>query len=242
MFIIGGIAFVLIAVLFPVVKPVVAPAPTCFDNKQNQDEKGIDCSGPCQKICPSEPSLVKVLWVRPFKVADGVYNAVAYVTNPNAEFAILNAPYTLKLFDDKNILVTERKGYIDIAPKVTMPIFEGGIVTSKANVSQAFFDLGDDLNWQREAGVKKKISVGAPVLENGATPKVSATVQNTTLEILRKVPFVVVVFDEKGNAQAASETTVDSLGKNETAEIVFTWQLPFEKAVGPIEIYPLTAD
>ncbi len=30
------------------------PCPTCSDGIQNQGEKGIDCEGPCSKICPPE--------------------------------------------------------------------------------------------------------------------------------------------------------------------------------------------
>lgn len=240
--IIGGATLVVLAVLYPVLKPVIAPTPTCFDNKQNQDELGIDCSGSCQKICASETSPIKVLWVRPFKVADGVYNAVAYVTNPNAEYAIKNAPYTLKLFDEKNILVTERSGNIDVPAKSAMPIFEGGIVVSKANVKEVFFELGENLNWQRGSQVKKKISVGAPILENGTTPRVLATIKNTTLDNLKNISFVAIVFDKKGNAQGASKTVVDFLGKNETTEVIFTWQTSFTNEIGPIEIHPMTAD
>ena len=241
-FILGGLALIIIAILLPILKRIVAPVATCSDNRQNQGEKGVYCPGPCKKVCAFEPAPVKVLWVRAFKIADGVYNAVAYITNPNAEFAIKKGVYHLKLFDERNILIAERKGEIDIPSKVTMPVFESSIVTEKAIVSQAFFDLNDDLNWQRGGETKKRISVGAPVFDSGSNPKIRATVQNNTLETLRKIPFVVIVFDSKGNALASSETIVDLLGKNEKVEIVFTWQAPFERAVGPIEIYPQISD
>ena len=86
--ILGSIAIVCIIILFPIVKPIIAPTPTCFDGKQNQGELGVDCSGPCQKICLAEALPVRVLWVRPFKVAEGVYSGVAYVSNPNPGFMV----------------------------------------------------------------------------------------------------------------------------------------------------------
>ena len=37
-------------------------APTCFDGKQNQGEGGIDCGGPCVKLCPSAFLPPEVIW------------------------------------------------------------------------------------------------------------------------------------------------------------------------------------
>lgn len=62
---------------------VLYKTPTCFDGKQNQNEKGIDCGGVCTRLCSSDIANPIVLWQRSFVVTDGVYNAVAYVQNPN---------------------------------------------------------------------------------------------------------------------------------------------------------------
>ncbi len=240
--ILGSIAIVCIIILFPVVKPVVAPAPTCSDGKQNQGELGADCSGPCQRICLAEAISIKVIWVRSFKVADGVYSVVAYISNPNPGFMVKNAQYIMKLYDERNILVSEREGVIDIPAKETIPIFEGGIQTGESNVKEAFFDFREDLEWFRGSEIPKKVSVGSYTLENTNSPRVLVPIKNTTLDILKNIPVVAIVFDEKDNAIASSQTLIERLEKNQTVEAVFTWSLPFEGKVGPVRIYPRVTD
>ena len=242
LFILGAIAIVSLIILFPIAKPVIAPAPTCSDGNQNQGELGVDCSGPCERICLSEPLPIKVLWVRPFKVAEGVYSAVAYISNPNPSFMVKQAPYILKLYNERNILISEREGYVDIPPNDIIPVFEGGIQTGNENVKQAFFDFTEDLKWFRGAEVSKKVSVGFFVLENTNKPRVLVPIKNETLDVLRNIPIVAVVFDEKDNALAASETLIERLEKGQAAEVIFTWSLPFAEKVGPVRIYPRIID
>ena len=42
-------------------------APTCFDSKQNQDEKGVDCGGVCSQECLGVIKDLTVLWSKPLK-------------------------------------------------------------------------------------------------------------------------------------------------------------------------------
>ena len=65
------------------------PAPSCFDNKQNQGEEGIDCGGPCSKVCI--PQAIKtitvvnrVVWL---EASPNNYVAFAEVKNDNSDFA-----------------------------------------------------------------------------------------------------------------------------------------------------------
>ena len=101
--------------------------PTCLDGRQNQGEDGVDCGGPCQLLCKSKTLEPIVLWQRFFKVSPGVYNAVAYVQNPNVNSAAYNVPYVFRLYDARNLIIYERKGITAIAPRVTTPVFESGI-------------------------------------------------------------------------------------------------------------------
>ena len=148
----------------------------------------------------------------------------------------------MKLYDERNILVSEREGVIDIPAKDIIPIFEGGIQIGEANVKEAFFDFTGDLQWFRGSEVPKKVSVGSYTLENTNSPRVLVPIQNTTLETLRNIPVVAIVFDEKDNAIASSQTLIERLDKNQTVEVVFTWALPFEGKVGPVRIYPRIVD
>ncbi len=216
----------------------LVPNPSCTDGKQNQNERGVDCGGPCTKVCVQDVAPVANLWTRPFKVAEGVYSIVAFVSNPNTDVLARNVPYDMKLYDKKNILIAERRGVTDILPKSDFPIFEGGIQTNKAEVGEAFFEFSETPVWEKVQKEQPKISVGAPNVTTEGSPKVVVSIRNESYEALKNVPIDVVVFNKEGNALGASETTVDSLKKNESAEVVFTWLLPFADEVSRVAVYP----
>ena len=102
-------------------------APDCFDGKFNGDEKGIDCGGSCALFCADQTRSPVVLWSRSFEVAPHTYTAAAYVQNPNPGAAARNVAYSFQLFDDKNLLVTERVGVINIPPVQTVPFIDPNI-------------------------------------------------------------------------------------------------------------------
>ena len=237
--ILGAIVIAIIIILIPIVKPIVAPTATCFDGKKNGSELGVDCGGPCSKACSFEVSKVNILWALSFKVADGVYSAVTYVSNPNASFEAQNVPYTMKLYDDKNILVAERRSTIDIPAKSALPIFEGDIAVGKLIVKRVSFEFTGEPNWRRTDKGTPQIDISSPIVDNsGSAPKVTATIKNSTGNPIKNLPLVVIVYDENGNAMAASRTIVDFLAKNESTDASFTWLSPFSGTESRVEIYP----
>src|SRR5579864_5721823 len=83
------------------------PAPSCFDNIQNQDETGVDCGGshcvPCDiKNLKPLVSLPAVLFT------DGQVFSVSFdLTDPNANFGASSVTYDLNFYDASgNILKT----------------------------------------------------------------------------------------------------------------------------------------
>ena len=90
--------------------------PSCVDGVQNQKEIGIDCEGPCSAVCPEHVQEPLVLWTRTFKASSGVFNAVAYIENPNGVFGNQQAAYLFKLYDDAGGLVKEIRGSTYILP------------------------------------------------------------------------------------------------------------------------------
>ncbi len=79
------------------------------------------------------------------------------------------------------------------------------------------------------------------VSDVATTPRVTATVENTSVADLHDVVFIVALFDPAGNAFAASQTALSSLKGRESREIFFTWPDPFRAAVGRVSITALSA-
>jgi hypothetical protein len=234
---IGTFLVIVLALVVPVILSAL-PKASCTDGRKNQGEHDIDCGGPCVTVCLSEVAPVANLWARPFKVADGVYSAVSFVSNRNSNVLAHNVPYTIKLYDKKNILIAERHGVTDILPKSDFPIFEGGIETGKTEVGEVYFEFNSAPVWERVTKEQPKLTVLTPTITLLPTPKVVVTIRNDSAQNLKETLVDVVLFDKEGNAVNASETVLPALKKNESSEVVFTWLSAFSGEVNRIEVYP----
>lgn len=219
--------------------------PTCFDGMQNQGEYSVDRGGPCvlldeRALTPHTVSWARALPVRlPGEHGGGIYNAVAYVENPNQDAWVKSASYRFRLYDSQNLLVGEREGVITILPGATTPVFEGGIESGSRKATRAFFEFTEPLVWERGEKPFVDIAVGNPTVSSDGTTRVSVMVQNTGSLVYEQVGFVAVLFDTTGNAFAASQTVRDAIGRKESAELVFTWPVVFEKVPGRIDVLPV---
>ena len=237
--IVGILLLVLIAI---VVFSVQDKEPTCFDAVQNGQETGVDCGGACEKMCREEIRNIVVWWERPFKVADGVYNTVAFIENQNLESGIEEVTYEFRLYDKDNVLVSEpRLGTTFVEPNKRSAIFESGITTGDREAYTAFFKISSRQDWRKinQAFHYNLFHVGEPTLaEQDKHPKLSAPVENKTIYNFSDIPVVVVLYNKKDNAIAASRTYIDYIGQGETKNVHFSWPEPFSDKVSRIEVIP----
>jgi hypothetical protein len=216
--------------------------PTCFDGLQNQGETAVDEGGPCLKLDPNRLSPSATLWARSFKVRDGNYTAVAYVVNPNSNAGVTQVNYKFGLYDSDNVLVAERDGTTFIMPGGITPVLEANIDTGSRVAVHTYFQITDkNLDWQRVTSPAAAITITNRQVssDSDGTPRISATVQNTSYASLHDVHFVAVVFDPNGNAIAGSGTAVSSLNPNDPQQITFTWPQAFGATVGRVDITAL---
>ena len=89
---------------FLIVYPRLNKAPTCFDNKKNGAEGGVDCGGLCLRACIEQTDALSVLWARTFRVVPGRYNAVAYIENHNKNAAVNKINYRFRFADKKYLI------------------------------------------------------------------------------------------------------------------------------------------
>jgi hypothetical protein len=159
--------------------------------------------------------------------------------NPNQDAWVKSASYRFRLYDAQNLLVGEREGVVTILPGATTPVFEGGIESGSRKATRAFFEFTEPLVWERGEKPFVDIAIGNPTVSSEGTTRVSVTAQNTGSTVYEHVGFVAVLFDTTGNAFAASKTVRDTIGRKESAELVFTWPTVFEKVPGRIDVLPV---
>lgn len=221
--------------------PYFFKAPTCFDKKQNGNESGVDCGGPCLKLCLSQVNDLKVIWQRSFKITNGVYDVLAYVVNQNYDAGVKKIIYKFSLYDTNNLLIAERVGKTFISPNGKLGIFEGGVRTGERVPKRVFFEFVEVPKWEKVSGKAVLFSLGTENirLENlSANPRLSVDITNKSIYSLSNIEIIVILYDDKENAFAVSKTTLDALPNDGKVTAVFTWILPFEKPPTRIEIIP----
>ena len=233
------VVIVALIIIVPIALSIFNKEPTCSDGKQNGQELGVDCGGICEKFCKIQISDPVLMWSRSFKVADGVYNSVAYIENPNFNSGVLKIPYTFKLFDDRNILIAERKGSTYISPDSVTPIFEGGISTGQRIPVKTIFEFDKFPDWYQSNDERGLLSVKDIILTGeDSSPRIDAVLSNSGVEAIKDIEVVAVAFDSKDNAVAVSSTFVDRLADRSSKNLVFTWPNKFDTKVSRIEMIP----
>jgi hypothetical protein len=234
--------FAILIALFILIWPSLNKEPTCFDNKQNGDESGIDCGGSCQKVCTPQALQLVTLWARAFKVVDGKYNVMAYIENQNRESGVPIISYEFKLYDDNNIFIGRKGGTTFITSNDRTAIFEGGIDTGNRIPARVTFEFTSPPTWIKvDRNQRNALAVSSEdkVLSNPFTkPKLEAQIVNKTLNKLRNVEVYALLYDSNNNVMDVSKTLIDNLDKQSKSGVVFTWPNPLPEQPTQIDIFP----
>lgn len=198
--------------------------PTCFDNKQNQEEEGIDCGGQCEKECLRKPDELTILWSKSFKIRDDYYEAAALIENHNPSLGTNYVKYTLKLFDDNNMLVAVRDGNTFINPGERHLIIESNIKINNDVPKRTFieFDMNNS-EWRNISQKPLKLIVKGKQFYSENPPKFSADIKNESLADAENVYVAVLLSDEQDNIKAVGSTKINIIRSGESANAFFTW-------------------
>lgn len=216
--------------------------PTCFDGKQNQDERRVDCGGVCERVCPMDVRTIVPLWSRVFEITPGVYSAVAYIENQNTTAGVDQISYELRTYDEKNILTNEPiQGVTFVSPNERTALFVSPIITGNRIPKETFFTFTANPEWKKtdpRFQVPQLRAESIVLSDETTSPKISAIITNTSLYDYRSVPVVVILYNQQGNAIHASQTFISSITQQSEVPVFFTWPHPFSESVARIEIIP----
>ncbi len=234
-FIVGIIA---LAIVIPVFYfSTKKPAPTCTDKIQNGEEEGIDCGGPACEKCLGEIKDISVGWIKPFLVSKGKYEVGVFIQNPNVFAGLAFLPYTIKLYDEKNVLVAVREGKTFLNTGERTLIFEPNISTGERIADRATIDFGKNLNWKRIEKAKPNLAIVDRSFENIPSPIFSVTVENKELLPVYDVLATAAIFGPNEKVLAVSSTNISSIPSGEARKAVFTWREPFLEETLKQEIF-----
>jgi len=219
---------IVIVSAYPIYRTFIYHEPSCFDDIRNQDEEGADCGGACQKVCSFRVTPLVVEWSRFFEVMPGNYDLAALVENRNFNAGIESIGYTFELYDNQSTMIGEKKGSVFVNPGEKFVIYEPNIRTGGRVPTRVFFDFEKEPSWIDGTTFKQPLSIKSRTLSGpyDPQPRLEASIFNDSIDLFSNVMVIAVVYDSARNAIAASQTVIESIGKEEEKEIFFTWPTP----------------
>ncbi len=202
--------------------------PTCFDNKQNGSERGVDCGGSCALLCANLAGAPRVLWARAFQNgAPNIYTLASYIENPNPSAGAKGVGYVFQLYDADNKLIIEKRGVADLPPVQTVPIVEPIVDVGNRTVAHTEFSFSGEtqLIWGAVApGSIPALRVARQQLSSNGS-RLDIAIENNGIFDASNVTLVAILYDTRGVARAASKSVVPTILHKTTEEVTFTWPM-----------------
>lgn len=217
------------------------PIATCFDNRQNQNEEGIDCGGSCIPCKLLEVQDVEVLWTKVLEARPGSFDALASIKNPNVYFGTLAMRYEFELLDENGASIALRQGSTFLLPLENVTLVEPDI-RSTLTARQALFKIRS-IEWGRvyEPAPKYDVGLGKRDYEVVTNPQgirqsvVRTSVFNNSGERFSQVFVAIFLTDAEKNIIAANRTIVENVAPGETRPIQFVWPQEITGSISGIE-------
>ena len=223
---------------------------TCFDNKQNQKEEGVDCGGPCEMSC--EFLTVKKLetqWVKAILLKDGFYDLAAKVENLNPNFGLAQFRYAFELFDAADQLIVRKEGDSFILPNQSKYIIEANVAVGAAPVKTELVILDSvKTDWQRLNDNFETPDIYVhdkqfKYLENQAgqpaSAQVSGIIKNNSDFDFDKIVVSVALFDTNKEMIGVNKTQAHTIPASEERYFSVLW---FSPLVGEVKSVDVLAD
>jgi len=207
--VIYGAGFLLFfsAVLFGVYALMFRSAPTCFDNKQNGEETGVDCGGICAPCAQKYAQAPIVGTTRTFE-SNGKTVVVAAINNPNDDYGFNDMRYVMQAFDVSGQVIASTGGHAFIYDRKTK--------------GERYLVDTLDVSGESVAGVAVEFFEPQVVSRmEFVEPKVSVKRSSTDIVGLKKTTEPIYIFTRTIDAK----TTGDEVKKLEE----FLWQKQFLK-------------
>lgn len=226
-------------VVFAILYPTLNKEPTCFDNKKNGTETGLDCGGSCQRMCLDDTSAPKILWSRAFPVINDTYNLVAFIENQNKDAGVAQVDYEFKVYDANNLIIGIRRGTTYIPPNQQFAIFESRFEAGQSTIKSVSFDFIGDIVWLKKSPIIQTLPIRAEQIsmsEDLTSPSLEALIRNDSIYDMPPFDVIAILYDAERNAITASKTRSEGLYSNTSSPVFFTWPQAFTQNVATKDV------
>jgi hypothetical protein len=211
--ILGGLAWGIYSI-------TLKSAPSCFDGRQNGDETGIDCGGPCISCDIKNLKPLIVSPVIQFS-SDRLYSVSAEIQNLNTKFAVQSFDYEINFYDKpldvagKKLLQSiKRKSFI-YAGEIKNIIEAGVKITTGIPASAEIKIDANNIVWKDKKDFFPPLNVEikdiSAALEDNQV-KVSGYVANENNFSISRVVINAFLIDKMGVKIGVSKTELQNIG------------------------------
>ncbi|HAS00027.1 MAG: hypothetical protein US57_C0017G0002 [Candidatus Moranbacteria bacterium GW2011_GWC2_37_73] len=220
---------------------ITAPEPTCFDKKQNQAEKGIDCGGTCQPC--KEDIQTQDIVIKEVAVALGgnnTYDVVAKIANPNNTLGASVLQYTFILKDAAENVIATKEGTTFILPADSKYVPELGLQAENGAVPTKVELVVGEIKWEKlnDTG-KPQIGVYNKNFSESATGnggEARGVIRNENSYNLNKIFVTIILRSENGDIIGINKTEKNTVRAKEERDFVLTWPYALTASVQNIEV------
>lgn len=221
---------------------------TCFDGKQNGDERGVDCGGSCKLICITDVIPLDVKYAKAVPTDIGLYDVAALIENRNKDKDTSdgNIDYTFLIYDKSGSVIKTISGSTTLPIGQSFPIIIQNVpITLSAGnqITNVVLNISNNKPWQAQdstyANSFFKITNIDFKRNFNNISQLKVTITNLTRAYFRNVPVNVLVFDSNHNLIATNSTILKEINGSASQDLAFTWRNPLTIENPKIEVYPV---
>ena len=216
------------------------PESTCFDNRKNQNETGVDCGGLCLSCELTYPQPIKVFWARAVPVRENSYDVAAQIQNSNELVSSVDVEYEFTLYDDFGPLIT-RTGKTFLYAQERTLVIEQNIETVRLATRTEF--RISHVVWQEKRDLIPTIIAERRVYSIAEDRGRKQGVVDITL--FNKSPYdfaqadvQIAVLDKEGNLLGVNKIQVEHILSQSRLMLKAIWPQIFTGDVAIINIEP----
>ncbi|GIW65698.1 MAG: hypothetical protein KatS3mg094_217 [Candidatus Parcubacteria bacterium] len=210
---------------------IFRPAPSCFDNKKNGQEEGIDCGGPCLP-CEIVNLNLRVEKPRTIIYPDNTLDIITIIKNPSDKYGLRKFNYKFILKGDNNIKA-ELSGESFIMPLQTKYLTAVNIKKPDFNIISADIEINfDKKDWLIIDQNETKIEMLNYEIKDN---KLLAEIINNDTIPYNDLEINFLVYDILGNIIGVLKTKIDYLEPLERRNISLTLP-PISQEINKIDI------
>ncbi len=239
-----GIVFVLLIIVLGsfVYFAFLRQAPTCFDNKTNQNEEGIDCGGVCALACTEQIS------ARPLEIIEtaiipagrgGQFDVLGKIRNPNSDSGASAFRYVFEIKDINGSTIATRSATGFILPGEEKYLLALNIEAAAASSVQLTIS---DVDWERFEGYRGKPAIALyqkryNELSGGAAfGEAYGLVANESPYDFRSLTVRVILRDDASKPLAVNMTEMRTVRAGEERDFRLLWPTSFPGVVTRVEM------